>query len=98
MWQCTRAEDGRLNFEAARPRIIKRAIIGARACDIAALYIQDKHFLQSQYRDPYYATRRQGLVIIAVNCSHPAATCFCASTGDGPGATYGYDLALSELD
>jgi len=98
LWRCSRGSDGGLGFESARPATIKRAIIGARACDIAALYIQDKHFLQSQCRDPYYAARRQGLVIIAVNCSHPAATCFCASTGDGPGVTYGYDIALSELD
>jgi ferredoxin len=38
------------------------------------------------------------MLLIAVHCTHPAATCFCASTGDGPRAEHGYDLALSELD
>jgi len=33
-----------------------------------------------------------------VNCSHPADTCFCVSTGDGPHALEGFDLALTELD
>ncbi|MDQ2695202.1 MAG: 4Fe-4S dicluster domain-containing protein, partial [Pseudomonadota bacterium] len=32
------------------------------------------------------------------NCTHPAATCFCASTGDGPEVGDGADLVLSELD
>jgi sulfhydrogenase subunit beta (sulfur reductase) len=36
--------------------------------------------------------------VIAVNCSHPAATCFCSSTGDGPRATDGFHLALDERD
>jgi ferredoxin len=38
------------------------------------------------------------MLLIAVNCSHPAETCFCASTGDGPSAAGGYDLLLDELD
>ena len=33
-----------------------------------------------------------------MHCTRPADTCFCASTGDGPRATHGFDLALSELD
>ena len=33
-----------------------------------------------------------------MNCTHPSATCFCASTGDGPAAKRGYDLVLDELD
>jgi len=98
LWRCAQEGKGNLKFEDAKPRPHKIAIIGARACDIAALYIQDKHFLQDQYQDPYYAARRQGLAIVAVNCSHSADTCFCASTGDGPEVTYGFDISLSELD
>ncbi len=97
LWRSQRSEDGSLLFEQPRSTRPKLAVIGVRACDIAALYIQDKHFLQDQYKDPYYASRRQRLVIIAVNCTHPADTCFCASTGDGPHASYGYDIALTEL-
>jgi len=98
LWRCNHGDDGSLHFESAKPAAGKLAIIGARACDIAALYIQDKHFLQDRCKDPYYTARRQRLAIIAVNCSHPADTCFCASTGDGPAASYGYDLALTELE
>lgn len=74
------------------------AVIGVRACDLAALRLQDAHFIERPQPDPYYAKRRENLFLVAVNCTHPADTCFCASTGDGPRATATYDLVLSELD
>jgi sulfhydrogenase subunit beta (sulfur reductase) len=97
LWRSTVTDEG-YSFTECIPEPEKRAVIGVRACDIAALYIHDKHFLQQAYRDPYYLARRQQLLLVAVHCSHPAETCFCASTHDGPAASYGYDLALSELD
>lgn len=98
LWRVRRDADGRLQFEAATPAPAKRAILGVRACDLAALALQDRHFLDGEFRDPAYAARRETLLLIAVNCSYPAATCFCASTGDGPVARAGYDLVLDELD
>ena len=98
LWRCTRSDGGQLTFEPAATSEEKLAIIGARACDLAALFIQDKHFLQDTYKDTYYASRRHNLAIIAVNCTHPAPTCFCHATGDGPRAEYGFDLALTELE
>lgn len=97
LWRVSR-QDGQLHFEETRPDPPKRAILGVRACDLAALALQDQHFLQGRYPDPAYAARRENLLLIAVNCSHPASTCFCASTGDGPVAKHGYDLLLDELD
>lgn len=98
LWDAECDDEGRLCFrEPARPSR-KRAILGVRACDLAALFIQDKHFLQAEYVDPAYRARRQNLFLVAVNCTHPASTCFCASTGDGPAARYGYDLAMTELE
>ena len=97
LWSVDRSADGRLSLQAREPQASKRAVLGVRACDIAALYLHDNHFLQSDYKDPYYLAQRQELLIIAVNCTHPAETCFCASTGDGPRAAYGYDLVMTEL-
>jgi ferredoxin len=97
LWQVRRSADGWLEFTAAAPADRPLAVIGARACDLAALALQDQHFLD-RLRDPYYAARRAGLFVVAVHCAYPADTCFCASTGDGPRATAGFDLALSELD
>jgi sulfhydrogenase subunit beta (sulfur reductase) len=98
LWRATRREDGRLEFRPADNARQPLAVIGARACDLAALDLQDKHFLRAPHPDPGYASRREGLFIVGVHCSHPADTCFCASTGDGPRATLGFDIALSELD
>jgi sulfhydrogenase subunit beta (sulfur reductase) len=97
IWQSTAKVSGGFEYTEVMPENEKLAFIGVRSCDIAALYIQDKHFLQEQIKDPYYAVRRQNNFIVAVNCTHPADTCFCASTGDGPEADYGYDLALTEI-
>lgn len=98
VWAARTDETGTLRFAEAVPDSRPTAVIGVRACDLAALFIQDKHFLQDDYANPQYRARRQSLFLVAVNCTHPAETCFCASTGDGPRARYGHDLALTELD
>lgn len=98
VWRARRDADGRLTFESPSPDSPRRAVIGVRACDLAALRLQDQHFLHGTYPDPAYAARRENLLLVAVNCSHPAATCFCASTGDGPVAQADYDLVLDELE
>ncbi len=74
------------------------ALIGARACDLAGLAIQDRIFLRDAFPDPYYAARRRALLLIGVNCTRALATCFCASRGTGPEAREGFDLVLTELD
>jgi ferredoxin len=98
LWRATRGEDGGLKFEPVLPDPEPTAVIGLRACDLAALALQDKHFLGGAASDPHYQARREGLLAIGVDCSHPAATCFCASTGDGPSLSSGFDIGLSELD
>jgi sulfhydrogenase subunit beta (sulfur reductase) len=74
-----------------------RAFIGVRACDLAAIAVQDRVFLDGPYRDPHYAARRERVFLVAVNCTRAADTCFCASMGTGPQARAGYDIALTEL-
>jgi sulfhydrogenase subunit beta (sulfur reductase) len=86
---------------AARPTLPpheKVAVIGVRSCDLAGLAIQDRIFLKDAYQDPYYEARRDGLFVIAVNCTRALPTCFCASMDTGPRAHTGFDLALTELD
>jgi sulfhydrogenase subunit beta (sulfur reductase) len=98
LWSAARDADGKISFTGAAAETEALAVIGARACDLAGLYIQDKHFLQGTYVDPFYRAKREALFVVAVHCTHAAATCFCASTGDGPRASYGFDLALTELE
>jgi ferredoxin len=90
--------DGGLSFQTQIPEVGKTAVIGVRACDLAAMALQDQHFISGNNIDQAYATRRQDLIIIAVNCTHPAATCFCHATGDGPVAREHFDILLDELD
>lgn len=95
--QIERSKEG-FTTSPTLPRSEKVAIIGARACDLAGLAIQDRIFLKDAYRDPYYAARREGLFVIAVNCTRALSTCFCVSMKTGPCATHGFDLALTEID
>lgn len=95
--QIERAKGG-LSVHPRLPQPEKIAVIGARACDLAGLAIQDRIFLNGAYRDTYYAIRREGLFIIAVNCTRTLPTCFCASTNTGPRARSGFDLVLTEVD
>ena len=98
LWKSRRQADGSLQFQSVEAEVQPTAVIGIRACDLAALAIQDQHFLQGEYPDPHYRGRRESLFLVAVNCMRSVETCFCNATGDGPKAHYGYDLALSELD
>jgi len=93
LWSATRTADG---FEVSEddeqpPRY---AFLGVRPCDLRAIEIQDRVLGQPGSR---YAGRRETAFVIAVNCTEPGETCFCASLGTGPGAGQdGFDLALTE--
>ena len=80
------------------PQGTPTAVIGARACDLAALNIQDRIFLEDRFSDPYYQARRESLFVVAVNCTRALDTCFCASMNTGPRAQAGFDLVLTEDD
>ncbi len=73
------------------------ALVGVRACELAAIAVQDRVFLHGPYVDDAYRRRREACCIVAVNCTQAAATCFCTSMGTGPECRRGFDLALTEL-
>ena len=74
------------------------AAIGVRSCDLHALAVQDRVFLEGPYVDPAYQARRERLFVVAVNSPRAAAACFCLSIRTGPAVTSAHDLALTELD
>jgi sulfhydrogenase subunit beta (sulfur reductase) len=74
-----------------------QAFLGVRACELAAIAVQDRVLLDDKYRDPIYEGRRARAFVIAVQCTQSAATCFCASMGTGPRVQNGADLVLTEL-
>ncbi len=79
------------------PETPRRAFIGVRPCELAAIAKQDRVLLEGPHPDPTYGANRADVFVVAVNCGDPAATCFCTSMGTGPSAGPGFDLALTEL-
>jgi sulfhydrogenase subunit beta (sulfur reductase) len=73
------------------------ALFAARSCDLHAIAIQDRVFLEGRYVERDYASRREGAFVVSVNCGEPGGTCFCTSMGTGPRAERGFDLSLTEL-
>lgn len=88
---------GGWQFQNLPEPVPRYAMIGVRGCELAAMGIQDRVFVDGPYQDPVYVQRRQQACLIAVNCSHPANTCFCPSMKTGPRCESGFDLALTEL-
>lgn len=76
----------------------KYALLGVRACELAAIEVQDRVFLRGPYVDPCYKRRRENALIIGVNCTVAAETCFCTSMNTGPRCATGFDLALTEVN
>jgi formate hydrogenlyase subunit 6/NADH:ubiquinone oxidoreductase subunit I len=96
LMKAQRTSDG---FTATAPvdTVRPQAFIGVRACDLNAIAVQDRIFLNGPHLDPTYKKRRDAAFIVVVNCGQASRTCFCASMGSGPLARAGYDLALTEI-
>lgn len=75
----------------------KYAFLGVRSCELTAIQIQDKVFMEGAYVDPNYTRRRELAFIIAFNCHTTASTCFCDSMNTGPAVKQGFDISLSEI-
>lgn len=96
LWQATRDGSGfQIAPDVEAPP--KYAFIGVRACELHAIAIQDRVFIQGVNVDPVYKARRENLFMVALNCGQAGGTCFCTSMGTGPKATFGFDLALTEV-
>jgi ferredoxin len=96
LWEGER-EGSQFTIEPAPIDAEPTALLGVRACELAAIAAQDRVFLGGAYIDKGYAARRALLFIVAVNCGRSTSTCFCVSMETGPHVQAGYDLALTEL-
>src|SRR5207253_1897746 len=74
-------------------------VVGPTVRDHAIVYdtLTSVADLPADYTDPTYQSRRKDLFIVALNCGHAGGTCFCVSMHTGPKATFGFDLALTEV-
>ena len=89
--------NGSLQFNGAETPETRYAFIGVRACELAAIAIQDRVFLDSGKVDRTYEVTRRGVFTVAVNCIVAGGTCFCVSMETGPRCTSGFDLVLTEV-
>ncbi|MCB9437853.1 MAG: 4Fe-4S dicluster domain-containing protein [Anaerolineales bacterium] len=96
LWQAKRVEGG-MEIVPNTQAVPRYAFVGVRACELHAIAIQDKIFMQGEFVDPIYQARREAALIVAVNCGVAGGTCFCASMHTGPQVTSGFDLALTEV-
>jgi sulfhydrogenase subunit beta (sulfur reductase) len=96
LWRARR-RDGQVEVQPEPVSDEPLAFIGVRACELRAIAVQDRVLAEGAYADPHYSARREGLFIVAVNCSKAGGTCFCTSMGTGPEVTAGFDVALTEI-
>ncbi len=96
LFQVTKS-NGSLEFIESDVPEVRYAFIGVRACELAAMAIQDRVFLGSGHLDRTYRTARRDVFSVAVNCIVAGGTCFCVSMDTGPRCTSGYDLVLTEM-
>ena len=96
LWDAQKTNDG-LNVEIKPEKVPRYAFIGVRACEIKAIRIQDKVFMEGSYPNPLYQARRNNAFIVAINCGQAAKTCFCSSMGTGPEVKGDYDIVLTEV-
>lgn len=97
LWKAQRTEPGAFRVERPATETPSSAFFGVRACELAAIRIQDRVFDNGEYTDSGYQARRSAALIVAVDCTRAGATCFCTSMGSGPAVGEGADLILTEL-
>ncbi len=96
--QSAKREDSTWEFTPPSEPPPKYALLGVRACELAAIEVQDRVFLGGSFIDADYRSRRESALIIAVNCTVAAKTCFCTSMDTGPRCESGFDIGLTEVD
>ena len=97
LWSANRTEDGGFTVQETQHDEPPLALFAARACEIDALSVLDGVFDNGDFVDPTYRARRERALIVAVECTRAAETCFCASMNSGPAVEAGFDIALTEL-
>ncbi|HJS57827.1 MAG TPA: 4Fe-4S dicluster domain-containing protein [Vicinamibacteria bacterium] len=96
LWKAKRAAAG-FELEPGANGEAAYALVGVRACELAAIAIQDRVMLGGPFGDPGYKRRREAAFLVAVNCGQAGGTCFCVSMKSGPRVSGGFDLALTEI-
>lgn len=76
----------------------KFVLLGARGCDLEAIEVLDRIYLEGDFVDPYYAANRSKILIIGADCTDCGETCFCNMVKGQPYPAKLFDLNLSPID
>jgi len=76
---------------------MKRVIFGVRECDLLALRVQDKNFLEGDFYDPFYANLRKTTLLFTADCTYAGESCFCTLLKQKPYSQEGFDLNFSSV-
>lgn len=90
-----RIKDGRIEETLPDPNS-RTAILGVHPCDVNAMNLLERVYMDRP-KDPYFEARRKNLLVIALNCKNSDEYCFCTSLGTGPSLEEGFDLLLTDL-
>ena len=72
-------------------------VLGVRNCDLAAIALMDRLFMEGEYKDPFYAEHRKQLLFVSADCIVDAESCFCDLVDVEPFCTRGFDINLSPV-
>jgi sulfhydrogenase subunit beta (sulfur reductase) len=93
-------KDGHLAIEPVS-EASPQAIFGIRSCDVAGINHLDRFYLDRDFKDTYYAKRRQNLFLVNLVCTDLEQDiddiCFCVCADTGPAARDYFDLQLMDL-
>ena len=74
----------------------KILILGVKGCDLAALRIYDRVFLEEE-KDPFYARRRTNTTIISSDCTTAGESCFCVYMNGKPYPGGDFDINVAPV-
>lgn len=97
LWRAEHDGRGAIHVTTPPESTERLAFLAVRSCELHAIAIQDRVFLQGPFVDRGYKARRDSVFVVAVNCAEAGGTCFCVSMNTGPRAASGYDIALTEF-
>ena len=77
--------------------IIPSVVLGAKGCDVTAMFLLDSVQIEGEFTAPLYKIRRDKMFVVAADCDECKETCFCNLLGNNPWPEGGYDLAVSKI-
>jgi heterodisulfide reductase subunit C len=85
-------------LEPAEKRSGPVIVAGVKSCDLQSMVLQDHVFLEGDFKDPFYAKKREDTIIISHDCTTAKETCFCMAMAGMPFPQKDFDMNLSPVD